>query len=112
LDIGDELAGHGGRFGATALGWYDTWVHQPNSGSDFVATQANGTTTVRLGVNRVVLNAVPLAAGESRTAKGTFNLPSSTTATLQVQATLTDAGGAVLVKNGGSCLSTEGAAPR
>jgi hypothetical protein len=83
--------------------WFNVWSTQTGAGTTFAVTHAGSTTTVRLGAFSVALNAVPLAAGQSRNATGTFNLPSGTSVTLQIAATLTGSGGTVLVSNGGSC---------
>jgi hypothetical protein len=48
--------------------WASVWAAQPGNGTDFVVTGAGGTTKVRLGTNQVVLNGVPLRAGETRNA--------------------------------------------
>ena len=89
--------------------WFNVWNVQTGAGTAFAVTHNGGagTTTVRLGSYSVALNAVPLAAGQSRNANGTVN-PGSGTLTLQIAATLTETGssGQVLVSNGGSCTQT------
>lgn len=87
--------------------WFNVWNTQTGSGTTFTVTHngAANSTTVRLGAFSVALNAVPLAAGQSR--KLTSNIqPSSGTLTVQFAATLTGTGGQVLVTNGGSCTVT------
>jgi hypothetical protein len=88
--------------------WFNAWNSQTGNGSTFAVTHSGSSTTVRLGAFSVALNSVPLAAGQTRTATGTVNLPSgSPPATLQIAASLTEtgAGGKVLVANGGSCVA-------
>jgi hypothetical protein len=87
--------------------WFNVWNSQSGNGATFSVTHNSVTnsTTVRLGAFSVTLNAVPLAAGQSRNAMGRIN-PGSGTLTLQIAATLTDLGGNVLVSNGGSCTAT------
>ena len=87
--------------------WFNVWNAQAGNGTTFAVTHNSGTnsTTVRLGAFSVVLNPVPLMAGQSRNATGNIN-PTSGTLTLQLGATLTDSGGQVLANNGGSCTVT------
>lgn len=88
--------------------WFNVWNSQTGNGSTFKVTHSGSSTIVRLGAFSVALNAVQLAAGQSRTATGTINLDSTTpTATLQIAATLTESGGGgtVMVANGGSCVA-------
>ena len=87
--------------------WFNVWHSQSGSGSAFAVTHAGATTTLRLGAYSVALSSVPLAAGQTRSATGTSNLPSGASAlTLQIAATLTESGGSgsVSVANGGSCV--------
>jgi hypothetical protein len=96
------------RFDDSDSSWFNVWNSQTGSGSAFAVTHSGSSTTVRLGVFSVALNPVPLAAGQTRTATGTFNLPSGSAAvTLQIAASLTETGsaGTVLVANGGSCVA-------
>lgn len=86
--------------------WFNVWNAQSGAGTAFAVSHAGSTTTVRLGSFSVALDAVPLAAGQTRAATGTANLPNSYGAvTLQIAATLTETGaaGQVMVSNGGSC---------
>src|SRR5262249_37702472 len=55
--------------------WFNAWSAQSGAGSTFAVTHSGSSTTVRLGAFSVALNAVPLAAGQTRTATGTSNLP-------------------------------------
>jgi hypothetical protein len=94
------------QFDDSDSSWFNVWNAQTGSGTAFKATHSGTSTTVRLGQFSVQLNAVPLAAGVSRTATGTANLPAGYgPATLQIAATLTESGGSgnVMVANGGSC---------
>ena len=87
--------------------WFNVWNSQSGNGIAFAVTHNAGanTTTVRLGSFSLVLDPVPLAAGQSRNATGNIN-PTSGTLTLQLGATLTDSGGHMLANNGGSCVAT------
>lgn len=87
--------------------WFNVWSIQSGNGTAFAVTHNAGanTTTVRLGSFNLVLDPVPLAAGQSRSATGNIN-PTSGTLTLQLGAILTDSGGHVLANNGGSCVAT------
>ena len=87
--------------------WFNVWNTQTGNGTNFRVTHNNvtNTTTVRLGTFSVVLNPVPLLAGQSRNATGNIN-PTSGTLTLQLGGTLTDSNGQVLANNGGSCTAT------
>jgi hypothetical protein len=92
--------------------WFNVWNAQTGNGTTFRVTHGGTTTTVRLGAFSVALNSVPMAAGQTRTATGTFDLPSgSSPVTLQIQASLTETGGGggnVLVNGGGSCVGSPG----
>jgi hypothetical protein len=87
--------------------WFNVWNSQAGNGTAFAVTHNSGanSTTVRLGAFSMVLNPVPLTAGQSRNATGNIN-PTSGTLTLQLGATLTNSGGQVLANNGGSCTAT------
>jgi hypothetical protein len=87
--------------------WFNTWNAQSGNGTTFAVTHNSGanSTTVRLGAFSVVLNPVPLMAGQTRSATANIN-PTSGTLTLQLGAKLTDSGGQVLANNGGSCTVT------
>jgi hypothetical protein len=82
-------------------------VEHSGNGTTFALTHNSGTnsTTVRLGTFSVALNPAPLAAGQSRSATGNIN-PTTGTLMLQMGAVLTDSGGQVLARNGGSCSAT------
>jgi hypothetical protein len=56
---------------------YNVWVAQPENGAAYAVTRIGNKTSVRLGKASVTLHSVPLANGESRTARGTFDLASS-----------------------------------
>jgi hypothetical protein len=86
--------------------WFNVWNSQPGKGSTFAVTHAASSTTVRLGAFSVAMNAVPLAAGQTRNATGNINPSSGGTLTLQIAAALKDSGGNLLVNNGGSCTAT------
>ncbi len=95
------------KFDDSDSSWFNVWNSQPGAGSTFAVTHSGSSTTVRLGAFSVALNSVPLAAGQTRSATGTSNLPSGYgSITLQVAATLSETGGsgAVMVANGGSCV--------
>jgi hypothetical protein len=86
--------------------WYNVWNVQAGNGTTFAVTHntTSSKTTVNLGAFSVALNAVPLAAGQTRNANGIIE-PQTGSLTLQIGATLTGPGGAVLVTNGGSCTA-------
>jgi hypothetical protein len=88
--------------------WFNVWNAQAGNGTTFTVTHNSGTisTTVRLGTFSVVLDPVPLAAGQSRNTRSSIN-PTSGTLTLQMGAILTDSAGQVLARNGGSCTVTQ-----
>ncbi len=95
------------KFDDSDSSWFNVWNSQPGNGSTFKVTHSGSSTTVRLGAFSVALNSVPLAAGQTRSATGTSNLPNGYGAiTLQIAATLTETGGGgtVTVANGGSCV--------
>jgi hypothetical protein len=89
--------------------WFNAWTTETGNGSTFTVTHSGATTTVRLGAFSIALNSVPLAAGQSRNATGTTNLPTGypNAVTLQIAATLTETNGSgtVIVQNGGSCVA-------
>ena len=86
------------------LSWFNVWSAQANQGTDFTVTNGGGQTKVRLGINSVTLSSVTLANGVTRTATASVDIPPGTPkTTLQMQATLTDGTGKVIVSNGGSC---------
>ena len=89
--------------------WFNIWKTQSGAGTTFQVTRWGSVTNVRLGGFSVALNSVPLAAGQSRNATGTTNLPSAypSAVTLQIAAMLTETNGSgtVMVQNGGSCLT-------
>jgi hypothetical protein len=89
--------------------WFNVWQSQTGNGTTFNVTHnsAANSTTVRLGAFSVALNAVPLAANQTRNATGSVN-PVSGSLTLQIATTLTETGpgGQVLVANGGSCVAS------
>lgn len=90
-------------FDDPASTWLNVWQAQAGSGTAFTVSHAGTITTVRLGQASVTLNPVPLAAGETRVAKGNLQLgaPSGLT-TLSLQAELLNGTNRVVV-NGGSC---------
>jgi hypothetical protein len=94
-------------FDDTDSSWFNAWSGQAGNGTAFSLSHNGGanSTTVRLGTFSVVLNPVPLPAGQSRNATGNVN-PTNGTLTLQLGAMLTDAGGQMLANNGGSCTVT------
>jgi len=83
--------------------WFNVW--QPGAGAAYAVSHVGSQTVVRLGQPSVTLAAVPLAAGVTVTATGDISLGSGS-ANLALSATLKDAGGAVLVQNGGTCSGT------
>jgi hypothetical protein len=88
--------------------WFNAWTSQTGNGSTFKVTHSGTTTTVRLGAFSVAMNAVPLAAGQTRNATAVINLPSGSggPVTFEIGATLTETNGSgtVIVQNGGSCV--------
>jgi len=85
--------------------WLNAW--QPGAGVNYTLAHSGSQTFVRLGQPSVTLAAVPLAAGVTVTATGIIALAEgSPAANLSLAATLKDAGGAVLVTNGGTCTGT------
>jgi hypothetical protein len=80
--------------------WFGAW----NGGAGYSVAANGGKTTVTLAQRSVTLAAVPLAAGQSPSAVVNIHLsPSDPTTTVDLFATLADAGGKALVANGGSC---------
>jgi hypothetical protein len=80
--------------------WLNVWAAQPNNGTDFSLSRAGSKTVVRFGTNRVVLNAVPIAPGETRDSSSMLDLPLDAPLTaVQLQAAL----GSGKVLNGESC---------
>lgn len=91
--------------------WYNVWVAQPENGAAYAVTRIGNKTSVRLGKASVTLHAVPLANGESRTARGTFDLANGAPdLKLDLRVTLKNpSNGAVLApQNGGSCMAYGG----
>ncbi|MES1186597.1 MAG: calcium-binding EGF-like domain-containing protein [Myxococcales bacterium] len=91
--------------------WYNVWVAQPENGKAYSVTRIGNKTSVRLGKASVTLRGVPLPNGESRTARGTFDLASGAPdLKLDLRVTLKNpSNGAVLApQNGGSCMAYGG----
>jgi hypothetical protein len=86
--------------------WFNVWNSQTGKGTTFAVSHSGSSTTVRLGAFSVPMNAVPLAAGQTRNATANINPMSGGTLTLQIAAALKDSGGNTLVTNGGSCTQT------
>ena len=83
--------------------FYNAWL--AGSGTAYGLSQAGGLTTVRLGQVSVTLAPIPIAAGQSITATDQVTLGTGESqTTLQVQATLKDGTGTVVVANGVSCV--------
>jgi hypothetical protein len=89
--------------------WYSVWSTQTGAGTAFVVTHSGSTTHVRLGNYSVAMNAVPLAAGQTRNATGTtvLSMGYPTALTLQIGATMSGTANGVpfTVMNGGSCVT-------
>jgi hypothetical protein len=91
--------------------WYNVWVAQPENGTAYAVTRNGNKTSVRLGKASVALRSVPLANGESRAARGNFDLVNGAPVlTLALQAALRNPSSGELLAplNGGSCLAKGG----
>lgn len=85
--------------------WSTAW--SAGAGAKYSVTHdaGAGTTTVQLGQASVTLTGAVILAGETETANGLFNLSTGdASTTLQLDATLKDPSGTVIVHNGGTCV--------
>lgn len=87
-------------FDDAARTWFKAW----SGGTGYAVAARDGKTIVTLARPSVTLPAVPLAAGHSPSAAVYIQLqPLDPITTVELFATLVDAGGETLVANGGSC---------